>query len=113
MLQSQLLRHLRDLERITALWSAGFSNSTWEKHGRLLRAAVPNLFHGLQGRVSWKTILPRTGMGWGRVWGNLSQVLKKGKITEAVIPIAKAHQECRHNESGSPAVYPAFVYLTV
>lgn len=51
--------------------------------------------------------------GWGRVWGNLSQVFKKGKITEAVIPIAKAHQECRHNESGSPALYPAFVYLTV
>ena len=44
---------------------------------------------------------------------SLDSLGTKAHLTEAVIPIAKAHQECRHNESGSPALSPAFVYLTV
>ena len=65
MLQSQLLRHLCDLERITALWSAGFSNSTWEKNGRLLRAAVPNLF-GTRDRFHGRQFF--RGLAWGGGW---------------------------------------------
>ena len=64
MFQSQLLRHLCDLERITALWLAGFSNSTWEKNGRLLRATVPNLF-GTRDWFHGRQFFHGLAWGWG------------------------------------------------